>query len=76
MKKLWMRLGVSFEVSEDEEKAILGGDWQTSSRALEKIIKEGRFTPDGDSYIPEVTVEEFNEKHGTGYEVRDIDFDV
>ena len=32
--------------------------------------------PDGDSYIPGVTVEEYNLEHGTNYEVGDTEFDL
>lgn len=72
MRQLWMRLGASFEVSEEEEKAILGGDKDLAAKTLRQIVREGRFLPDGDSYIPEDTVSGFNVRYGTKYAVEDI----
>ena len=36
---------------------------------IRRAFDEGRFELDGDTYIPEITVEEYNAKHGTEYEV-------
>lgn len=75
-RRLWMRLGVSLAVSEREEAAILGDDSELAEKTLRKLLAEGRFTPDGDSYIPCSVVLAFNKEHGTGYHVRDISLDV
>ena len=75
-RRLWMRLGVSLAVSEREEAAILGDDSELAGKTLRKLLAEGRFTPDGDSYIPCSVVLAFNKEHGTGYHVRDISLDV
>ena len=75
-RRLWMRLGVSLAVSECEEAAILGDDSELAEKTLRKLPAEGRFTPDGDSYIPGGVVLAFNKEHGTGYHVRDISLDV
>lgn len=32
--------------------------------------------PDGDSYVPEQTVEQFNNDYGTSYPTQDINFNV
>ena len=72
---LWMRLGVGLRISEAEEAVIFANDGR-AERLLQKIIAEGRFVPDGDTYIPEVTVEEYNRKYGTEYEVGDIEFNL
>ena len=70
---LWMRLGVGLRISEAEEAVIFANDGR-AERLLQKIIAEGRFVPDGDTYIPEVTVEEYNQEYGTEYETGDIEF--
>lgn len=75
-RKLWMRLGVLFYISEKEERVILGDDNVQASDVLRRIVREGRFTPDGDSYIPEATVEQYNEENCCAYEVREIGFDA
>ena len=75
-RRLWMRLGVSLSITEAEEKIIFSEDWARAAELLRRIIAEGRFEPDGDSYIPAVTVEEYNEEHGTNYGVGDTEFDL
>ncbi len=76
-RRLWLRLGVSLYITEAEETVIFGDNSEgKADEALRKIIAEGRFKPDGDTYIPEVTVEEYNQKYGTSYEVGDTDFDL
>lgn len=72
---LWMRLGVSLRITEAEESIIFADDGR-AEELLRKIIAEGRFMPDGDTYIPEVTVEEYNREYGTEYEVGDIEFNL
>ena len=69
-------LGVSLRITAEEEAAIFGPDEDLSAKTLQKIILDGRFTPDGDSYIPEPAAEQFNEDYGTKHPVRDIGFEM
>lgn len=75
-RRLWMRLGVSLRITEAEEAVIFGKDGAKAEELLRCIIAEGRFEPDGDTYIPAVTVEEYNQKYGTDYEAGDTDFNL
>jgi hypothetical protein len=75
-RKLWARLGVSIYITAEEEATIFGGNEETTARTIRKIIAEGRFVPDGDSYVPEQTVEQFNNDYGTSYPTQDINFNV
>lgn len=75
-RRLWMRLGVSLRITEAEEAVIFGDDGAKAEELLRRIIAEGRFEPDGDTYIPAPTVEEYNQKYGTDYEVGDTEFDL
>lgn len=74
-KKLWMRLGVTFPITAEEEAAIFCGDDDIVAATLRKIIAEGRFVPDGDSYIPGPAVENFNREYGTDYATEDLGVD-
>jgi len=76
LRRLWLRLGVSLRITSAEEKVLLGDDREAAAKALRRILTEGRFAPDGDSYIPEPTVTAYNSEHGTGYEPGDYEFDV
>lgn len=71
-RKLWMRLGVSLEVNRAEEKLLIEGDKDT----LIRLVKQQRFSLDGDSYIPDVAVERYNDKYGTYYSVEDVNFEI
>lgn len=75
-RRLWMRLGVSLRITKAEEAVIFGEDGAKAEELLRRIIAEGRFEPDGDTYIPCVTVEEYNQQYGTDYEVGDTDFNL
>ena len=59
-----------------QEAVIFGEDGAKAEELLRRIIAEGRFEPDGDTYIPAPTVEEYNQKYGTDYEVGDTEFDL
>lgn len=75
-RRLWMRLGVSLRITVAEEAIIFGEDGAKAEELLRRIIAEGRFRPDGDTYIPAPTVEEYNQEYGTDYEVGDTEFDL
>lgn len=75
MKKIWMRLGVSIDMSEREEEKIFGEDRDAAAEAVRKIVADGRFLLDGDSYIPETSVEDFNKRYGTRHNEAEIGFE-
>ena len=75
-RRLWMRLGVSLRITVAEEAIIFGEDGAKAEELLRRIIAEGRLMPDGDTYIPAPTVEEYNQEYGTDYEVGDTEFDL
>ena len=63
---MWMRLGVTLNVTDSEREALLDGDEDT----LLKVLKEHRFSVDGNSYIPGCVAEEF--RPGSD----DVDFEL
>lgn len=75
MKKIWMRIGVSIDMFESEEGKIFGEDREAAAEAVRKIVADGRFLLDGDSYIPETAVEDFNKRYGTGHDEAEIGFE-
>lgn len=76
IRRLWIRLGVSLQITVAEEAVLFGDDRDAATEVLRHILAEGRFTPDGDSYIPEPTVMEYNDEYGTVYVSGEYDFDV
>lgn len=64
LKQTWVRLGVSLYMKDEEVEPIMEGRDDT----LLEILRDGRGIPDGDSYIPSGTMEEFNKEYGTKFE--------
>lgn len=57
-RKIWMRAGGS----EKEISYILDGKGNISI-----LFQKGQFELNGESYIPETCIDEYNEEYGTGY---------
>lgn len=76
MRDLWLRAGVTLQITEEEEKILFSADCEARAETFKKIVSEGRFKWDGDTYIPEDIVNEFNHTHGTDYEVSEYFWDV
>lgn len=75
MKKLWMRAGVTMSLTDEEVEAILGGyDRSAGEKAVVTALREGRFSFDGESYIPQPTVEDFVREHGLTYAAQEPEF--
>lgn len=75
-RSIWMRLGVTLKGTKEEIESLLSDDYDLSKNALMKILKEGRYDFDGDSYIPETCVEDYNKDYGTEHEVGDVSFNL
>ena len=68
IRKLWLWLGVTIEITETEEKMIFCNDNLRMEDTLRTVIAEGRFYPDGETYIPSEVVQVYNKTYGTAYE--------
>ena len=75
-RRIWMRLGVMLEVSDDEVNVLLGDDDAAARDLLRKIVAGGRLRPEGDSYIPAESIEDYNETYGTAHECCEFGFDI
>lgn len=69
MKNLWMRFGVNMKLTDEECEDILGDDFDAGRMAqiLREVVAEGRFELEGESYVPEIAIFQFNECYGTEY---------
>lgn len=67
---LWMRLGITLTGSKEEIENVLQGDEDT----LARLLQEYKFNIDGESYIPESCIEEYNKENNTDFPERDINF--
>lgn len=75
-KEIWVRLGCSLSLTNEEIEKALSGDSDQLRDIITTAIAEQRFRLDGESYIPESCVEDFNEEHGTSYPVEDYETDI
>lgn len=75
-KKLWMRLGVMLNITDEEAEIIFGEDESLATDTLREIISAGRVRAEGDCYIPMDCIEDFNKTYGTNFETCDTGFDL
>ena len=76
MKELWMRAGITLSVTDEEAEALLGSDDAAADKTICKILKEGRYCFNGNSYIPDTVVETFNRKYGTDFDIEEPEFEL
>jgi hypothetical protein len=72
MERIWLRLGVTIETSQEKMREILSGNRDV----LQQVINDGEFVVDGETYIPDFEVEEYNEDNGTDFKVEDKNFEL
>lgn len=75
-KKLWMRLGVMLNITDEEAAVIFGEDESLATDTLREIISAGRVRAEGDCYIPMGCIEDYNKTYGTNFETCDTGFDL
>lgn len=75
-KLLWIRLGAYLTLTDEEADVILSSDEAAASATLKKVVAEGRFRFNGDSYIPAASVDSFNQTYGGDAEISDIGFEL
>ena len=73
---VWCRVGCTLELTMNEATVIFGDDEEAAAEMLAKVILRNKLIPDGDSYIPEVSVDDFNRTYGTTFISADIGTDV
>ena len=76
LRTIWARLGISIHVTQVEMDTLMCGNAQNKAAALSKIFSEGRVEIDGDSYIPENVIGEYNLRYGTNYSRMETDLET
>ena len=72
--KLWMRIGATLYLNEKEADLLLNGDNNEAKDLLKRMIYDNRFRLDGESYVPESSIEEFNEMYDKHYQEDEYDY--
>lgn len=52
MKKVWARIGMTLELTEEEFNELQNEEFG-SSELMQRLASEGRIYPDGEAYTPE-----------------------
>ena len=77
---VWARLGAEIEISLKEANVVFGNDKKASAQLLQQKVNEGKFKITGDSYIPDMSIIEFDERYGTDYASKndggDVNFEI
>lgn len=72
--KIWMRVGATVYLNEKEAETLLNGDNAEAKDLLKRMIYDNRFRLDGETYIPESSVEEFNEMYDKHYQSNEYEY--
>lgn len=69
-KEIWARAGVVLMITDEEAAVIFDHEVNSSviSQIMEKIISEGRFRWEGNSYIPARCITDYNSQYGTDFD--------
>lgn len=71
LRHVWARVGMTLDITSEEEKAIFEGDYREGKAAVKQAVMDGRASLDGETYIPEECIRDFDEEYGTNYRDRD-----
>ena len=50
MKRIWFRVGMEAEITEDELEILKSGDWKNKTELMRKIIEKAELS--GETYVP------------------------
>ena len=82
MRELWLCVGMTISMTEQEEELLLGdiaelwtSTYTSKEAVLRKILAEGRARLDGETYIPESSIADYNVDHDTYYVELDRELD-
>lgn len=76
MNNIWMRAGVTLQATAEEIETLMSDRYDTAHDTLCKILREGRFTFDGNSYIPGTAVQDYNQKYGASFRTEEPEFEL
>lgn len=77
-RELWMRVGCTFHVTPKEADTLMSpaSDPEERRTLLWHLMLEGNYIPDGETYIPVESVQDYNERYDTEFLNDDIEFDL
>ena len=76
---LWGRFGLNVGLTEEQAETVLSDneeDWRKGCSILKDAIENGNAWVEGNSYIPENEITEYNKRFGTTHVEGDCDFEL
>lgn len=70
-RSVWIRVGVTVTGTKEQMEKLFDGDEET----LRNLIERKQYELDGNAYIPDLSVESYNDVYGTNY-AGEIDFEL
>lgn len=70
-RSVWLRAGIVLSGTKQEIDAIVSGDGD-----IKALLDKQQFEFQGDSYIPECSVEEYNRQYNTDFNVNEISYNL
>lgn len=67
LRHVWARVGMTLDITPEEEKAIFEGDYLAGKEVVKRVIMDGRASLDGETYVPEECIEDYDQEYGTNY---------
>ncbi|MBN3025017.1 hypothetical protein JXX19_01110 [Ruthenibacterium lactatiformans] len=74
--KVWARIGVYLSVTPVEMETLIRGNCDENREIMARLFLDGRVALEGDSYIPAVSIDDYNKAYGTAYESDDYDLNT
>lgn len=68
-RSVWLRAGIVLSGTKQEIDAIVSGDGD-----IKALLDKQQFEFQGDSYIPECNVEEYNTQYHTVFDIKDVNY--
>lgn len=66
-RRIWCRVGVTLSLTKHDEELLFGRDQDAAVACFRRLLTTQKLVPDGNSYIPDECVEQFNATYGTNY---------
>lgn len=71
MPNIWVKVGMNLEISDEEVTEIFEDN--RLDLVIMRALRESRATPEGESRVPSIIVQDFNQENGTNYKCEDIE---
>lgn len=67
LRHVWARVGMTLDITPEEEKAIFEGEYLDGKAAVKRAVMDGRAALDGETYIPEDCIADYDREYDTNY---------